>query len=741
METADRITGIEAVGNVPWGTHICQFYQTREDLIDILVPYFKAGLESNEVCMWVISEPLVSEEAKAELGKAVIDFDDYIKKGQIEILDYKDWYIQSGKFDAGNILQRWAEKEKEALERGFNGLRVAGNAFWLDRKDRNDFAEYERKIGDVIGSLRMITVCSYPLDRCGAGGVIDVVSNCWYAMIRREGAWKIIESTLQKRTEEVVRRLARFPAENPNPVLRVDKDGTIAYANNASKSLLRHWGCEVGEHLPEKWTERVSEAIKSGASINAEVEYEGQWVFLTLAPVVEMEQVNIYALDITGRKQAEEELRKEKDYIKNILDTVQVIVLELDKEGRIINFNPYMEEISGYAIEEVRGKDWFETFLLESDRKNIEEMFLGAVDDIKTKGNVNPIVTKDGVECYIEWYDSIIKDQDGSTVGLLSVGQDVTERRQGDKKYRQLLEDMNDGYMIIQEGEIVFANRRFDKILGYEPGQLLGKPMDFFLVADKRREGMEQYQRVMRGEKKVPGRHEAEMMKADGTKIIVEVSIQLIQYEGKPAAYVIARDITERKQMEEKHRVLVDDMNDGYVVVQEGIIVFANRRFTRIVGCEPEQVLGRSLAEFTVPENRKSVAEFYRRVMHSEDAVPERREGLLLKGDGTTIIAESSSNILQYEGKPALSVIVRDITERMHMEQALKESEERYRAIFETAAEGIIIADIGRRCIIYSNPAACTMFDYTAEEFQGLRFGDIHPEESLKNIWDELELL
>ena len=70
MQTGEpqvRHTGIHIIGDVPWGTHFCQFYQDKQDLIDTLVPYFKAGLENNEFCMWITSEPLRAEEAKAAL--------------------------------------------------------------------------------------------------------------------------------------------------------------------------------------------------------------------------------------------------------------------------------------------------------------------------------------------------------------------------------------------------------------------------------------------------------------------------------------------------------------------------------------------------------------------------------------------------------------------------------------------------------------------------------------------------
>ena len=99
-----RNSGIDIIGDVPWGTHFCQFYQTKEDLMDIIVPYFKAGLENNEFCLWVTSQPLEVEEAKEALRRAVPDLDVYLEKGQIEIISYTDWYVTEGVFDSERVL-------------------------------------------------------------------------------------------------------------------------------------------------------------------------------------------------------------------------------------------------------------------------------------------------------------------------------------------------------------------------------------------------------------------------------------------------------------------------------------------------------------------------------------------------------------------------------------------------------------------------------------------------------------
>jgi len=143
------------------------------------------------------------------------------------------------------------------------------------------------------------------------------------------------------------------------------------------------------------------------------------------------------ARDVTERKRVEEALRQEKDFAESLIETAQAIVLVLDTEGRIIRFNPYMEEISGYKLEEVQGRDWFDTFLPERDRARIREVFRTTVGDIETRGNVNPIVTRDGRELAIEWYNKTLKDAEGKVSGVLAVGQDITERKRLEEQLRQ----------------------------------------------------------------------------------------------------------------------------------------------------------------------------------------------------------------------------------------------------------------------------------------------------------------
>jgi PAS domain S-box-containing protein len=200
-----RASGIDVIGAVPWGTHFCQFYNTRQDLVETLVPYFKAGLDGNEFCMWVTSTPLLVKEATAAMQKAVPDLEVYLSRGQIEILDYSQWYIRQGRFDANVVLQGWSDKLSAARELGFEGMRLSGNTFWLEQANWDDFTLYEEAINNTIGGQRMIALCTYSLEKCGVREILDVVANHQFALIKTGGRLEIIESAKHEKMEHSLR--------------------------------------------------------------------------------------------------------------------------------------------------------------------------------------------------------------------------------------------------------------------------------------------------------------------------------------------------------------------------------------------------------------------------------------------------------------------------------------------------------------------------------------------------------
>jgi signal transduction histidine kinase/ActR/RegA family two-component response regulator len=207
MTTEMRKTGVDVVGDMPWGTHCCLFYETKADVLDILVSYFKAGLESREFCLWVVPEPLMPEEASRALRRAVPEFDRYLADCSIEIVAARDWYLQDGKFDLKRVIGGWNEKLARASARGYAGIRVTGDTAWLERHDWKDFCEYEDSLNQSIAHQRMAVLCTYPLAACGAAEILDVVRTHQFAVAKRRGSWEVIETAGHKQAKAEIKRV------------------------------------------------------------------------------------------------------------------------------------------------------------------------------------------------------------------------------------------------------------------------------------------------------------------------------------------------------------------------------------------------------------------------------------------------------------------------------------------------------------------------------------------------------
>src|SRR3981189_358195 len=152
MTTEMRKTGVDVVGDMPWGTHFCLFYETTADLLETLVSYCKAGLESQEFCLWVVAAPVTKEDAAHALKRAVPDFDRYVADHSIEIVAARDWYLQDGAFDLERGIQGWNSKRARALTSGYAGVRVTGDTALLERKDWKDFCDYEEALNAAIAN-------------------------------------------------------------------------------------------------------------------------------------------------------------------------------------------------------------------------------------------------------------------------------------------------------------------------------------------------------------------------------------------------------------------------------------------------------------------------------------------------------------------------------------------------------------------------------------------------------------
>lgn len=353
MATNIRKTGIDVIGDVRWGTHFCQFYQTKEDLTDILVPYFKTGLESNEFCMWITSKPVTVEEAKGAIKKEVPDFEQYLIRDQIEIIPHTEWYLKDGVFNLQRVLNGWVDKLNRALARGYEGMRITGNTAWLEKNDWRNFAHYEEEIDNVISKYKMMAICSYSLDTCGVYEIIDVVRNHQFALIKREGRLELFESSERRRAKEALRiseEKYRILYETiRDGIVATDMDGRILECNQAYVDMLGYSKDEITkltyhQLTPEKWHQMEFGIVKEliigrGYSDEYEKEYRKKdgMVFPISIKVWLMKDEygkpkGMWGIvrDITERKHAEDELREQRDYLEYFTSQLTAANKELE---------------------------------------------------------------------------------------------------------------------------------------------------------------------------------------------------------------------------------------------------------------------------------------------------------------------------------------------------------------------------------------------------------------------------
>ena len=418
--------------------------------------------------------------------------------------------------------------------------------------------------GDVRFEKRYVT----------RGGTLIWVEVCVAAVRAPDGTpthfiASMLDITAVKRAQAQVEILARFPEENPAPVLRVSSDGTLLYANPAAGPFLQAWKLSKGMRVPDELGGVVSEALEREQVRRFQKQVAARWFEVLVAPINEAGYANVYGADLTERIRAESALLQEKAFAESLVNTAQTIILVLDLHGRIVTFNPYMEALSGYSAAEARGKDWFETFLPKRKRAEVRVLFGSAIRDTPTRGNVDTVLARDGRELLVEWYDKKLKDGNGKVIGLLCIGQDVTERlraeaalKDSEARFRALFVSSADAIMTLEPPSWRFtsANPATIKMFGVRDEQeiVLRTPWDISPPLQPDGRPSPDKAREMIETAMANGTHlfAWEHCRLDGQRFAATVLLTRIEVKGQAMLQSTVRDVSDLKRAEEEREKL-----------------------------------------------------------------------------------------------------------------------------------------------------------------------------------------
>lgn len=252
--------------------------------------------------------------------------------------------------------------------------------------------------------------------------------------------------------------------------------------------------------------------------------------------------------DITEEKQNEDSFIKEIDLLTGLIGTARAIVAVLDRQGEIVYYNPHMEKLSGYKLKEVRGDDWFSRFIPEREREKTKSVFKKAIAGHPAEGNVNPIVTKKGKEIIVEWYDTVLKDDNGEVTGLLAIGNDITQRVETEEKLKTIYENMPGGILMIGQDYIIKdVNYRTCEITGYRREELVGQLCDIVCPKGSASKKCPIWEEELEGFRGM----ETTIKCKNGIKKPILKNAQEITIKGDTYILELFQDISERKNAEE----------------------------------------------------------------------------------------------------------------------------------------------------------------------------------------------
>jgi PAS domain S-box-containing protein len=627
-------------------------------------------------------------------------------------------------------------------------------------------APYEVDIVSADGEVRQFEVNAKKIEFQGkpADMVIsrDVTQRKILENQLKENAEKLehlVEEKV-KEAKENEEKLRGIFDSSPEGIFVANGDGRITECNQAfvnlsgvsSKSEIigRESQSLIGEATRRKVTEAIAKALEQGETEVRNVEcllitQKGAQVAVEFSASLckdssgKTSRYVCEVKDITERLDAEEKrlasekkyrllseklevaqmhLLHEKDRAQNYLEAADVLLLALDTTGKITMLNRKGCSILGCETKDVLGKDWFETFVPEAVRAKRRKMqSLRVAGKISSPEKVQGAVQRtDGAERTIAWRHTLLKDTNGSIIGTLSSGEDVTEQKkiqqalaESEAKFRGIVESSSDVIILAHaDGSFSYVSPSFARLIGYPPQEIIGaapslihpddleKVKSIFAEGAQGRSGLDFEYRVITKQGKT------KWVSHSWSPIFEDGKVTLVSS--------VIRDISERKKLEEevraseeKFRAISTSANDAILLIDDtDSILYWNPAAERIFGYTEKEATGNQLGNLIIPpRGQERHTLIMKELAHSEFS-EKHFEFTAQRRSGSSLLMDLSLTKLKYRDTNCMLAVVRDISERKRLENALKQERDMLEDVATSIDAGLGIISRDFR-VLYAN--------------------------------------
>ncbi|MCD4717179.1 MAG: PAS domain S-box protein, partial [Desulfobacterales bacterium] len=435
------------------------------------------------------------------------------------------------------------------------------------------------------------------------------------------------------------------------------------------------------------------------------------------------------------RKLAEKKMLANEERCRTLFENSRDAIVITTREGEIVDINEAALGLFGYTGEEIMGVSFREFYVRPEDGQRFQQALeqKGSVLDYEVD-----LLKKDGTKINCLLSVTVRLAGNGAVLEYQGIIRDISHRKrsehailQSKEHYQTLVEESFDGVFVQKGARIIFANRRLHEMLGYDEGELLG--LDHWLVYHP------DYQELTRGRAEarmkgeaVPSHYEVRMLRKDGSCFYVDINARAIGFGGEPGIQVWIKDITEHRQAEkalrdseQRYRSVFENTGAATVIIEEDeIISMMNTEFEKLSGYSQDEVVGKKRwTDFVLSEDLEKTKKSQTiRIKNGGKASTEYEFGFVDKQGN---IKDTISTVGMIPGTKKRVASLMDVTFRRQAEEAVRQSEQRYRFLVENVLLGLFICEMPSGRFLFLNEKISEIFGYGVEEGLSMSIWDV----------------